>query len=240
MGAMPNGRTPYEDHKAMLVCFHEAGHVVVTHVVGFDLVWAKAGRGINRVLHEDVYAPDPSLTTHPGDQRARTELLRRVMTTIAAGHVAATIHQKAVEKAGFSCGMHSRAYQTYWELRPSWVYRSDRQDDPASGYYKLVRAAGSIALATAFRTIRLPVVSNPTARQMERYQKAFDRRMGKTYEEVVPKELAAAEHRAERIIKKHWAAVEAVALALHKSKSGHLGRARLLAILDRHGVPSST
>ena len=226
VGRIPDGeRTLYQDFKAMLPCYHEAGHAVVAHAAGLNLVWAKAGRSIHRYCHEPVAIPAPHLTRDKRDQAFRIRAVRWMMDVLVAGHLAACIHQEAVEQRKFSCREESRAYSTYWEVPVSLKFESGMQDDPTSDLAIVVRDASNICYAGAAHTVMKPKVTAKDIAKMER---------GLAKEVLA--EIVRSEERAERVLKRHWAAVSDIATSLHRSKAGHLDRRQLLARLERHGV----
>src|SRR5262245_50209054 len=97
-------RTPYFEAVARLHSYHEAGHVVVAHALGWPVLWAAAGRGLNKVRFGSQGILDPLEALNDHERTERKAALRVAMTVFVAGTVAATIHQKAAEEQGFASG----------------------------------------------------------------------------------------------------------------------------------------
>jgi hypothetical protein len=230
-------RTPYEDAKAMLECFHEAGHAVVTHAVGWELEWAKAGRGIGRVRHEEVIIPDPSFAQNRKERERRLKLLRHALTVITAGPVSATIHQSAVDNAGYSNPRERRAYSHWWNLRVSWLFPHSLDNNPTSDYVRSVMTATKIADALAFDAVPMESPKSPNEQSIKKCYVKWNKALTKKTLQITTNEICKAEQRAERIIKKHWQAVEDISKSLHRSKLGHLSRNQLMKILNEHIKP---
>ena len=103
------------------------------------------------------------------------------------------------------------------------------QDDPTSDLAIVVRDASNICYAGALHTVMKPKVTAKDIAKMER---------GLAKEVLA--EIVRSEERAERVLKRHWAAVSDIATSLHRSKAGHLDRRRAAHTLERHGVEHET
>jgi hypothetical protein len=227
-------RTPYFEAVARLDCFHEAGHVVVGHALGWQLIRARAGRGINQVNFEPVTVRQPYCAETEEEMLGRTAKLRRAMAILAAGHVAATIHQQEVEKRGFASPQEKRAYSTYWEIRASIQFACGFEAGSTSDYYKLREGARDICLAQDLAN-GIPVFGVYLPEQ----NRFLPPTPPKDLKERALAEIEAAEEKAESILKQYWPAVRDVAGALHRGKSGQLTRFRLLALLEPHFGPQA-
>ncbi len=192
-----------------LGCFHEAGHVVVGHATGWECLWVKT----HQAYFEPVVVPLPFLATSKAERSRRVAALRRVLTTFVAGHIASTIHQFAVAERGFGSRQESRAYSGWWEFRVSNQFGIVPLDDPGSDLYQVVANAEAICLAEELDGPRVGM---------------------KAREKRVRAEIVRLEEKAERILRRRWQAVEDVATALHRSKSGRLTRGQLLRLLEPH------
>src|SRR5262245_59622877 len=101
-------RTPYFEAVARLLCFHEAGHVVVGHALGWQLTRVRAGREIDRAEFVPVAIPSLYHAETKKELAKLTAELRRAMTVVAAGPVAGTIHQEELQERGFASSQESR------------------------------------------------------------------------------------------------------------------------------------
>jgi hypothetical protein len=221
----------YQDYRRLMSSYHEAGHAVAAHVLGWtflDVQVEDAGGG--KVRYDPLPRQEPWLGEDRAEKARRVELLRAATAIYAAGPAANIINQRAVERRGYANRAESRAYSNYWAIPISIRYGSTMaDDDPVSDYACVVRDARSICLA--FKP-------GPRAKlNSDGIWELFPPRKSKpvTDEQVVA-EIVRAEKAAERLLKEHWAAVEDIATAVYKSKSGRLYRRHLLARMERHGV----
>jgi hypothetical protein len=226
-------RTRYQDYKAMLVCHHEAGHVVVGHVLGWSIVWAKVGRSLNGVAFKSEGLKRPFMAQTKREKSRRIATLRRGLTIMSAGHVAATIHQQSVEEQGVSCREEARAYRLNRQARISHLFPRAVKDSE-SDYARIVACAEDIYEGRLCASVMFPVLNchplNFIATQAPLLEDLQDR------DAAILSEIQRAEDRAEHIIRRHWKAVCTIAHALHQSKTGQLSRGRLLQLLAKHGV----
>jgi hypothetical protein len=194
--------TPYFEAVARLACFHEAGHAVVGHALGWRLLRARAGRDIHQVNFEPVTVLPPCFAESKEEMLHRTTQLRAAMTVLAAGHVAATIHQQEVEKRGFASPQEKRAYGAYWEIRASIQFACGFEAGPTSDYYKLREGARDICLAQDLAN-GIPVFGVYLPEQ----NRFLPPKPPKDLDERVRAEIEAAEEKAESILKRYWPAV---------------------------------
>lgn len=210
---MSGERTPYYDAKARKSAYHEAGHVVVAHSIGWPVVQVSLVQAqlVPQGIHE------PLLARSRKERSRRIAGLRRGLSVLAAGHVAGTIHQQEVDRKGYSSPQERRAYSTWWEFRASGQIRSDSDHirDPHNDSCRLAQEAGRI-----------------------RFVLALDSE-GTLDQGSVLAEVQQAEGRAERVLKRHWQAVSDIAAALHRSKSGVLKGKRVREILAPHFEPQA-
>jgi hypothetical protein len=225
--------TPYQNFKKVLVCNHEAGHVVVGHVLGWRLAWAKVGNDLNGVAFKREGLEPPFSAPTKREKFRRISALRRALAVYSAGHVAATIHQQVVEERGFSYRDEARAYRINRQARISQVFPR-KVNDVKSDYGRVVACAEDIYEGRLCASAPFPILFcsplNYIEPQAPLPEDLRDR------DAAILVEIRRAEDRAERILKRHWKAVCAIACALHQSRAGHLSRGRLLRLLNDHGV----
>ena len=201
--------------------------------MGWELCWARADSNVARVRFQPVLRMEPCLGEGTEEKKQRAAALRVAMTIHAAGIVANLIHQQAVEARGFTSGAESRAYENYWRVAISVRFGAPMMgDDPVSDYSLVARDAKSVCMA--FKP--MPVMKQ---RPDGTWVMKAPRKSKPVSDERVRSEIQKAERAAERILKKHWSAVEDIAIALHKTKSGRLYRKQLLTRLEKHGVEAA-
>ena len=225
------GDMAYRDYRRLMTCYHEAGHAVVAHVLGWTFLNVQVeDAGGGKLRYDPVPRQEPWLGEDRAEKTRRVELLRAATAIYTAGPVANILNQRAVAARGFANRAESRAYSNYWAIPISIRYGSTMaDDDPASDYARVVSDARSICLA--FKP-------GPRAKlNSDGIWELFPPRKSKpvTAEQVVA-EIVRAEKAAERLLKRHWAAVEDIAVATYRAKSGRLYRRHLLARMERHGV----
>lgn len=227
------GRTPYGDYKAMLICFHEAGHIVAAHALGSKVQLATVGNSRGFAYYDTANLLPPFGVQDEAEKLRRITSIRKRIVTVAAGPVAGIIHYQSVEKRGWSCRNERRAYEHMLTVRVSFGYNLQSfqaTSNPTSDYTVVQSAAEALFLSGIYPC---PVLLGPkplTKKQQVKYSQAF----AKHRSETIHNEILACEKTAEDILNKNWQAVTDIATALHKSKSGKLTRKQLLRHLDRH------
>ena len=225
-------RTLYQNFAEMLNCFHEAGHVVVTHSAGLSLYSARAGRGINKVRIKPFTLPVFNWDSDEVQKSHYISALQRIIDPTVAGVIAELIHLEDVIERGYSCRQERTVY-TFFVNQPvsSMFARSDYGDGPTSDVSKAVRYARELCTMNPSMFIQK---EGTTAAGEDKSSLVL------TNFSNVPDEIVSSERRAEVVLKSNWAAVCDIATALHRSKTGHLNRKQLLSRLDRFGVTGST
>lgn len=218
-----------DGYRILKMCYHEAGHVVVGHALGWQVVRVTAKEMSGRASFEPLPVPQPQFVADKAVREKFVNDLRTAMTVITAGPVAETLHQKEVERRGYSCRAESTAYERYWVPRVSMMFPNMPDEDPGSDYFQVVRDAHSVCFADVYDPI---LKLTPTKADMAKVNCEVKKKRTKE----VGAEIRAAEQRAEAILGKHWAAVTDLALALHKTRSGRLSSRQVLARLARQGV----
>lgn len=221
--------TPYFEAAAMLGCFHEAGHVVVIHDVG----WHIEKVTIEQTIHAPVSIRCPFLARTNEERETSIARTRDAMTILAAGPVAAVIHQEAVDREGKVRGQAMRAYSAWWEILASTQVECDMENshDPANDSYRLRKAADDICFALELEQASHILLK---AKDPNLDPVALLNKLAKGRAKRVVTEIEQAEQRAERIIRRDWTKLSDIATTLHKNKRGVLHRKQLLPLLDRH------
>jgi hypothetical protein len=216
--------------RSKTTCIHEAGHAVVGHALGWKVARVRA----HQVQFEPVTALLPFLATSKRERARRVAALRRAMSVLTAGHVAATLHQgspRCPQEGADTSRPASSAEnpQMTWEARTSLKFRAGCADpDPASDDYLAVRQAEHVEF-----TLRLQREGRCRRGTPAEWLKLL--RAEATFEkEKVLSQLLDAERQAERLLRRHWEAVCELAGALHRSEVGELTRGQVLGLMGPH------
>src|SRR5262245_38002586 len=121
---------PHRNPAAYIIwSYHEAGHAIVGHYLGWNLERVRMTDKVARAEFQEVRVGLPMLTSSKKERARRIAEMRRAMTVLVAGDVAATIHQKEVERRGFTSRQEARGYETWWACRVSILFQTSYQND---------------------------------------------------------------------------------------------------------------
>ena len=205
-------RTPYVDALVRSMCFHEAGHIVVGHALGWTVLSVSANADKGRALFKGFHASAWGAPNKESERAGWIADLRREMTRAAAGPMASIRHQEEVKKRGYGCAAEARAYLRSWAFSLLMDFHDplpDQSDD-----FRQVRRGAELIYEVQVSSLR----QRGDAEGAERLEKM----------RVHWDETGRAEEWADSILMRYWAVVTDIAAALHRSKSGCLHRRQLL------------
>jgi hypothetical protein len=227
------GENPYHLFVTRQHAFHEAGHVVVGHSLGWRLIHAKVSRKDSHVRFDPPEVLSPRLALSMREQARGITDRRNRITVTSAGQLAMTRHQREVESRGYSCRQERRAYTTWrrWPLSTSYPLLQDK--DPASDDSLVVYAAEEICFAQDYPRGSWVAAAFDNLLHRKPGEPVVEPGITNKNERVLG-EIVRGERRAERILERHWGVVSEVAAALEASPGGRLDGEELLELLAPH------
>jgi hypothetical protein len=211
--------------------YHEAGHAVVSLALGLRVnkVWID-GRGVGCTeSHSEAHL-------HPHLLRTKAERLaaaREVLAIHVAGHVANHLRDQW-------------AWFGRWPTRREIRERPEASDSSSAALVSSRFAAGDATLDNRDDLFKAEMAATGIWKLGSRGRRL--RPVGGDGEivaaVVVPREallaeILRAERRAEKLLKRHWQAVEAIAGKLWQGKSGKLMHAQLMKLVGHHFQPAA-